>query len=224
MIISPAFASPNSTVPSSRNRAIEKMKQWRASRNITEAPFRTRQRDQRVNDHFDRFTKTNRIRRTTVLDHLQELPMLLNQETISFQNRPKVQAFLNQTNNHEVILDWLAYHRVEQQLGTVDTGPFERNKRQLTTPDIIDDQTHVYNYEELELLEALTPLETRQVALRVAVSISKVKYLDYCNTGKITGRLLLYKCIQLFTLINRRKVGDLSKFGFSAAELAAMKV
>ena len=88
----------------------------------------------------------------------------------------------------------------------------------------MDQQAHTYNFEELELPEALTLLETQQVALRVAVSIAKVKYLNYCNAGNITGRLLLYKCIQLFTLINPRKVEDLSKFGFSVAELAAMKV
>ena len=48
----------------------------------------------------------------------------------------------------------------------------------------MDQQAHTYNFEELELLEALTPLKTRQVALRVVVSIAKVKYLNYCNAGQ----------------------------------------
>lgn len=179
----------------------------------------------KVHGLFDHFTTTPRSKHAlSVSDYIQETPPNITYTRQDFAASASVKEFLNSTTNHDLILDLLAHHRVERNLNEVDRGPRARTKTETTETSVFDDGSYTYTFEELELLDALTPLKTRRVALRVAVGIAHVKYFDYCNAGKVTGRLLLHKCIQLFTLTNPKKVGNLSKFGFSQAELAALKV
>ena len=141
-----------------RQQALTMVATKRAARNITETTFVTKKRSQWINDHYDKFNNDRylQVKRTTVLQHFETMHESSSDHYQPFYSIPGVNDFFNSSENHEFILDLLAYHRIEQKIYVVDTGA-TRQKRTSLPAVITDDSSTTYTFKELELLEALTP-------------------------------------------------------------------
>ena len=121
-------------------------------------------------------------------------------------------------SNHKTITNLLAWRKLDMALDL----PTYRVPREIysSKPSVSTNGTKpIYNFEELHLLHAPSPLATRMNSRRVTVQLVKTTYWDYCQTTKvIKGHVFQLKCLQLFIMFDQDRLGDLSKFGFTQEE------